>query len=66
LEFNFFFIFFYVSFQSTTKEAFVANAIRLALEHHEIFIHHHATKAIEAAAKYYTNMGIDSSSYLEK
>jgi hypothetical protein len=55
-----------VRFRGTTKEAFVANAIRLALEHHQLFIHHHAVKAIEAA-KYCTNMGIPfSSSSLEE
>jgi hypothetical protein len=47
-----------VRLRSTTKEAFVANAIRLALEHHQLFTHHHAAKAIEAVAKYRTNMGI--------
>jgi hypothetical protein len=48
--------------QDTTKEAFVANAIRLALEHHQLFIHHHAAKATKVAAKYCTSMGIPSSS----
>jgi hypothetical protein len=47
-----------VRLQGTTKEAFVANAIRLALEHCQLFTHHHATKAIEVIAKYRTNMGI--------
>jgi hypothetical protein len=51
-----------VRLQGTTKEAFVANAIRFALEHRQLFTHHHATKAIEAIAKYRTNMGIPSSS----
>jgi hypothetical protein len=51
-----------VKLQGTTKEAFVANAIRLVLEHHQLFTHHHATKAVEAATKYHTNMGIPSSS----
>jgi hypothetical protein len=47
-------------------EAFVANAIRLALEHCQIFIHHHATKAIEAATKYYSNISIVSNSSLKE
>jgi hypothetical protein len=56
-----------VRLQGTTKEAFVANAIRLELEHRQLFIHHHATKAVEAATKYRTNMGIPfSSSFLEE
>jgi hypothetical protein len=44
----------------------VANAIRLALEHHQLFSHHHATKAVEAATKYRTNMGIPFSSFFSK
>jgi hypothetical protein len=42
---------------------FVANVIRLAFEHHQLFIHH-ATKVVKVAAEYCTNMGIafDSSS----
>jgi len=55
-------LFSYVELQNTTKEAFVANVIRLALEHHQLFTHHHAGKTVEAAAKYHTNMGIPSSS----
>jgi hypothetical protein len=51
-----------VRLQGTTKEAFVANAIQLALEHRQLFTHHHATIAIEAATKCCTNMGIPSSS----
>jgi len=43
----FVFLFFCVRFQGTIKEAFVANAIRPALEHHQLFTHHHATKAVE-------------------
>jgi len=35
----------------TIKEAFVANEIRLAFEHCQLFIHHHAAKVVEAAAK---------------
>jgi hypothetical protein len=50
-----------VRLRGTTKEVFVANAIRLALEHHQLFTHHHAAKAIKAA-KYCTNMAIPSSS----
>jgi hypothetical protein len=34
LESNFYFYFFHVKFRGITKEAFVAYAIRLALEHH--------------------------------
>jgi hypothetical protein len=50
----------------TTKEAFVANAIQLALEHCQLFIHHHATKVIEVVTKYHTNMGIPFSSSSEE
>jgi hypothetical protein len=57
------FSFFGVRLQGTTKEAFVANAIQLALEHHQLFTHHHATKAIEVATKYHTNMDITSNSF---
>jgi hypothetical protein len=39
------------------KGGFVANAIRLALEHHQLFIYH-ATKVVKVATKYCTNMGI--------
>jgi hypothetical protein len=46
----------------TIKEAFVANAIQLAFEHCQLFIHHHAAKVVEATAKYRTNMGIPSNS----
>jgi hypothetical protein len=62
----FVFLFFCVRLRGTTKEAFVANAIRLALEHHQLFIHHHAAKAIEAMAKYRTSMCIPSSSSSSK
>jgi threonine synthase len=44
------------------KEAFVIDAIQLALEHHKLFIHHHAAKVVKAVAKYHTNMGIPSNS----
>jgi hypothetical protein len=44
------------------KGGFVANAIRLALEHRQLFTHHHATKDVEVVAKYCTIMGIPSSS----
>jgi hypothetical protein len=54
-------LFFRVRHWDTTKEAFVANAIRLTLEHHQLFIHH-GTKAIKVVAKYCTNMGIASNS----
>jgi hypothetical protein len=56
------FFFSCVRFWGTTKEAFVANAIELALEHRQLFTHHHLAKAIEAAAKYCISMGIPSSS----
>jgi hypothetical protein len=55
-----FFVFFCIKLQGSTKEAFVANAIRLVLEHHQLFTHHHATKVIEATPKHCTNMGITS------
>jgi hypothetical protein len=54
--------FFCVRFRCTTKEAFVEDAIQLALEHRQLFTHHHATKVVEFAVKYRTNMGIVSSS----
>ncbi len=53
---------FCVRLWGTTKEAFVAYAIWLALEYHQIFIHQHATKAIETTTKHHTIMGIPSSS----
>jgi len=56
------FLFFCVRVQGTTKDVFVANVIQLALEHCQLFTHHHATKVIEVAAKYCTNMGIPCSS----
>jgi hypothetical protein len=62
LECNLLFLFFCVRLQGTTKEAFVANAIRLAFEHHQLFTHHHAAKVAEVVAKYRTNMGIPSTS----
>jgi hypothetical protein len=46
------FLFSCVRFRGTTKEAFVANAIWLALEHHQLFTHLHVTKVIEATTKY--------------
>jgi hypothetical protein len=68
LEFFFcFFCFFCVRFQGATKEAFVVNAIRLALEYCQLFTPHHATKVVEVVTKYGTNMGITfSSSSLEE
>jgi hypothetical protein len=60
------FLFSHVRLWGTTKEDFIANAIRLVLEHHQLFTHHHAAKAIETVAKYYTNMGIPSNSSLEE
>jgi hypothetical protein len=59
---EFVFLFSYVRLQNTTKEAFVANGIQLALGHCQLFTHHHAVKNIEATTKYRTNMGIPSSS----
>jgi hypothetical protein len=56
-----------VRLRGTTKKAFVAIEIRLALEHRQLFIHHHAAKVVEAATKYHTSMGIPSnSSFLEE
>ncbi len=51
-------MFFCVRLQGTSKEVFVEDAIRLALEHCQLFTHHHATKVVEATIKYRTNMGI--------
>jgi hypothetical protein len=36
------------------------------LEHRQLFTHHHASKVVEVAAKYRTNMGIPSSSSSSK
>jgi len=47
-----------LSFGGITKEAFVAYAIRLALEHHQLFTPRHATKVIKTTTKYHTIMGI--------
>jgi hypothetical protein len=66
LECNLFLLFFCVRFQGTTNEAFVVNAIQLAAEHCQLYIHHHAAKVIKVATKYRTNMGIPNSSSLEK
>jgi hypothetical protein len=55
-------LFFCVRLRGTTKEVFVANAIQLAFEHHQLFTHHHVAKAIEITAKYHTNVDITSSS----
>ncbi len=52
------FIYLFVKLQGTTKEAFVVDAIRLVLEHCQLFTHHHAIKVIEVIPKYHTNMGI--------
>jgi hypothetical protein len=62
-----FVLFFCVRFQGATKQAFVVNAIRLALEYCQLFTPHHATKVVEVVTKYRTNMGITfSSSSLEE
>jgi hypothetical protein len=58
LECNLFFLFSCVRLRSTTKEVFFANAIRLVLEHRQLFTYHHAAKVVEATTKYHTNMGI--------
>jgi len=55
-------LFSYVRLWGTTKEDFVANAIRLVFEHRQLFIHHHAAKVVEVVARYHTSMGIPSSS----
>ncbi len=65
-EFNFNFSFFGVKLRGITKEAFVAYAIQFALEHHQLFTHHHATKSIKTTTKYHTIMGIPFSSSLEE
>ncbi len=69
-NFIFIFLFFCVRFQGTTKEAFVADAIRLTLEHCQLFTPHHVAKVVEVVevvTKYRTNMGITfSSSSLEE
>jgi len=57
-----FILFFCVRLWGTTKEAFVAYAIWLALEYHQLFTHRHATKAIETTTKHHTIMGIPFSS----
>jgi hypothetical protein len=44
------------------KEAFIVDAIQLALKHHQLFTLHHAIKAIVVVANYHTTMGIASSS----
>ncbi len=62
LECNFILFFSCVKLWGTTKEAFVANAIRFAFKCYQLFTHHHATKVIEVATKYHTSMGIPSSS----
>jgi hypothetical protein len=59
---KFVFLFSCVRLRGTTKDIIVANAIRLAFEHHQIFTHHHVAKAVKVATKYHTNMGIPSSS----
>jgi hypothetical protein len=61
LESYLFFLFFYVSLQGITKDAFVVDVIQFMLEHCQIFTFH-TTKVVEAIAKYCTNMGIASSS----
>jgi hypothetical protein len=48
------------------KEAFVANAIQLALEYHFLFTHHDVAKVVEITTKYCTSMGIISSSSSEE
>jgi hypothetical protein len=59
-------LFFCVRFWGTTKEAFIAYAIQLVLEHHQLFTHHDATKVVKTTAKYHTNMGITSNSSSEE
>jgi hypothetical protein len=55
-----------VRLQGTTKEAFVANAIQLALEHHQQFTHYHATKVVDVVTKYRISMGIPFNSSSSK
>jgi hypothetical protein len=59
-------MFFCVKLWGPTKEAFVTYAISLALEHYQLFTHHHAIKVVEATTKYCTNMGIAFSSSSEE
>jgi hypothetical protein len=62
MEILFIYLFICVRLRAVTKEAFVANAIRLVFEHCQLFTHHHVAKVIEAIAKYRTDMGIPFSS----
>jgi hypothetical protein len=48
------------------KEAFIADAIQLVFEHHQLFIYHHVAKVVKATTKYHINMGIASSSSLKE
>jgi len=41
-------------------------AIQLAFEHYQLFIHHHTAKVVETATKYHSNMGITSNSSSEE
>jgi hypothetical protein len=62
LESNFYLFIFHVRLRGTTKEAFVAYAIQLALEHRQHLIQNHGTEVIETTTKYHTIMGIPFSS----
>ncbi len=55
-----------LGFKAQQREAFIVNAIQLALEHCQLFIHHHVPKVVKVAVKYCTNMGIASSSSSNK
>jgi hypothetical protein len=57
---------FVLSFKAQQKRLLLQMQFNLHLSKNQIFTHHHVTKAIETATKYHTNMGIASSSSLEK
>jgi hypothetical protein len=59
-------MFFCARLQGTTKEVFVANAIRFLLEHYLLFTHHHVAKVTIATTNYRTNMGIAFSTSLNE
>jgi len=61
-EFNLFFYFLMLGFEAQQRRLFVVNAIRLVLEHFQLFTYHHAAKVVKVVANYRTNMGIPSSS----
>jgi hypothetical protein len=50
----------------TTKQAFVADAIWLALHHWHIFTHHHTINVVKIVVTYWKNMDILSDSALNE